>query len=543
MATERVRTVKSSGGDYPTLSAWEAGEQADIVALDEIRTAECYSFEDTTSLIISGWTTDATRFIKVTTPTGERHDGKWNASKYRMSFSGVTGINFNEPYVYLEGIQFQMSESGSTARTILLIGSVGAGNIYIDKCILRQNPASAGTGSIVGFANSDAATTVVIRNTLFYDFRQGTGRGVSVNPGLVFVLNCTAHNCDEAFRRASGTITARNCLANDSTDGFVGTFDAASNYNASDVASDAPGANSRNGASGTASFVDEAGDDFHLASGDTNCKDLGEDLSGATHGFTDDVDGNTRSGSWDIGFDEIASAGGSATGTGTPSLPGSGVASHPGSGSPTLSVVTGAGTGVASHPGSGSPNLSAITSAGDGIASHPGSGAPSVPGITLAGSGVASHPGSGTPTLPAITAAGSGANGKSGEGALSLSALLSSGAGISAHPGLGALSIPGLTLAGVGTVPISGTGALSIPGLSLAGVGAAAHIAAGVALTLSSISVSGTGSAVVLGVETSPLHSILVQLQDLIRVQMVSANHLQIQVQSSPPFTIDLNHP
>jgi hypothetical protein len=318
VATQRLRTVKSSGGDYSSLSAWEAGEEADIVAADEYRTAECYSFDDTTALTITGWTTDATRFIQIITPSAERHDGKWNASKYRMSFSGATGITLGEPYIYFEGIQFQISEGGSTARTTVLVGSVGAGNIYVDACIFRQNPASAGTGSLVGFANTDASTTAVIRNTLFYDFRQGTGRGVSVNPGIVFLYNCTGHNCDETYRRGSGTLTARNCLANDSTDGFVGTFDAASNYNASDVAGDAPGANSRNGASGTATFVDEANDDFHLGASDTNCKDLGEDLSGATHGFSTDVDGATRTGSWDIGFDEITAGGGGVTTRGTP---------------------------------------------------------------------------------------------------------------------------------------------------------------------------------------------------------------------------------
>ena len=57
------------------------------------------------------------------------------------------------------------------------------------------------------------------------------------------------------------------------------------------------------------SFVDEANDDFHLASGDTSAKDAGTDLSADGQlAFSDDIDGATRSGSWDIGADEAAAA-------------------------------------------------------------------------------------------------------------------------------------------------------------------------------------------------------------------------------------------
>ncbi|MCK5178485.1 MAG: DUF2341 domain-containing protein, partial [Candidatus Omnitrophica bacterium] len=55
-------------------------------------------------------------------------------------------------------------------------------------------------------------------------------------------------------------------------------------------------------------FVDEANDDFHLASNDTGAKDLGTDLtSDANLAFSDDIDGDTRPvtpGTWDIGADE-----------------------------------------------------------------------------------------------------------------------------------------------------------------------------------------------------------------------------------------------
>ncbi|MEA2007005.1 MAG: hypothetical protein U9O20_02480, partial [Patescibacteria group bacterium] len=43
--------------------------------------------------------------------------------------------------------------------------------------------------------------------------------------------------------------------------------------------------------------------DFHLQSTDTELKDAGTDLT--LEGFSDDIDGDTRSGDWDIGADEM----------------------------------------------------------------------------------------------------------------------------------------------------------------------------------------------------------------------------------------------
>lgn len=47
--------------------------------------------------------------------------------------------------------------------------------------------------------------------------------------------------------------------------------------------------------------MNEGSYDFHLDSSDTAAKDQGYDLSAI---FTTDIDGDTRSGTWDIGADE-----------------------------------------------------------------------------------------------------------------------------------------------------------------------------------------------------------------------------------------------
>lgn len=92
------------------------------------------------------------------------------------------------------------------------------------------------------------------------------------------------------FYQAAGTPTARNCCASGNT-----TLDWQGTWSQTTcTAEDA-----------TPTYVDSANDDFHLASNDTVCINNGTDLSGdANYAFDDDIDFQTRTGSWDIGMDE-----------------------------------------------------------------------------------------------------------------------------------------------------------------------------------------------------------------------------------------------
>ena len=54
---------------------------------------------------------------------------------------------------------------------------------------------------------------------------------------------------------------------------------------------------------GSATFENQAGDDYRLAVGDSVAKDQGTDL-GSTLGESVDFIGNARSGTWDIGAHE-----------------------------------------------------------------------------------------------------------------------------------------------------------------------------------------------------------------------------------------------
>lgn len=106
MATERLKTVKPSGGDYTSLAAAIAGEAGDLVATDEWLHIECYAMTDEEETNITGYTTDEDCKIVIDTPMSERHQGVWDDNKYNVSGRIGNGIiKVSQSHVLLEGLQ------------------------------------------------------------------------------------------------------------------------------------------------------------------------------------------------------------------------------------------------------------------------------------------------------------------------------------------------------------------------------------------------------------------------------------------------------
>lgn len=388
MATEFTATVKSSTGDYTSLSAAEAGLQNDItvatikvfsisanigviaagdnvvgntslatgvcvlvnaalnqiliktIAVSTFQSGEvvqkvadatkqvtlsnvgdspiigiaCYSFQDTTAVTINGWTTSATNYIRVYTPSGERHDGKRNTSKYRLEVNSGTAdtqvLSINEEYVRVEGLQTQMTLSGSP--TIYSIGInvilAGASDVRIENNIINLVKGANNTQYLSGveFTNTSASARLKLSNNIVYDWIAGTveSRGIQFDGGTngsaIYAHNNTSQNCQIGFSNGVGagvTFLAKNCGAASCTTGF------STNITQTTCSSTAP------------TFVNAGADDFHLQSSDTTWKDAGTDLSAdANYPITLDIDGSTRTGTWDIGADEYVAAGGSTFG-------------------------------------------------------------------------------------------------------------------------------------------------------------------------------------------------------------------------------------
>lgn len=311
MATERLKTIKSSGGDYTSLSAAEAGEDdlGDLVTRDEWMHFVCYPMEDTTAVIIWGFTTDATTHYVEVSPS-QNHNGKWNDSLYRIGVANAPVINIYDSYVRINGLQLYNSVSAVNGRCITCNQSTTTNDIRVSNCIMRANGAS-GSYYYGGIVSADSKTNWKIWNNIIYDFINGTSfsAGITINGNSGEIYNNTVVNCYIGiWSSATGVVVAKNNLIKGSGNSYtyIGTFADGTDYNATD-STDSIGKGSNNRTSQTFTFVDADNDDYHLASNDAGAKDYGVSDPGSGL-FSDDIDGQTRSGTWDIGADEYVSA-------------------------------------------------------------------------------------------------------------------------------------------------------------------------------------------------------------------------------------------
>lgn len=302
MATERIRTIKPAGqgGDYTSLAAWEAAEQADLVSLDEVRIGEIdgtWSSADTTAVTINGWTTDSTRYIIVRAVGTASHIGKWNTNAYKIVIINDNGLTLDEDYSRVEGIQISATFSAGTTQYGAFYAL--ANNCIFISCIAKGTSSGDSLGTKSGFRNAGTGTINI--NCIAFGFTGATNTTLSgFQNGLIY--NCTSYGSNLGFRRLTGTSIVKNCLAQNCTDGFSGSFDVSSTNNLSDTASDAPGSNP---ITATVNFVDAANGDFHLTSNNPLILRAGKDLSSdSAYAFNTDIDGEYRILYWDIGADQ-----------------------------------------------------------------------------------------------------------------------------------------------------------------------------------------------------------------------------------------------
>jgi len=300
MATERLKTVKPSGGDYTSLAAAIAGEAGNLVSADEWLHIECYAMTDGEQVYITGYTTSEDCHILVDTPTSERHKGVLDRSgdAYYLVIREAQGcINVQDPWVTLEGLQAENTLPWAS-RFAFQAADNFTGITRISKCIGVSN------GYHAFFL---MAGNIFVMNCLAIE----SGRGFSGRQDIIF-FNCTAANNDAGFDDMYGSHMYYNCLAANNS---IADFTITSNplpamYNcASSDATAGAYAGSGNRINQTFSFVDAANGDYHLAENDTGAR--GHGLTDPGSGlYLDDIDGDIRTVPWDIGADQFVSGGG-----------------------------------------------------------------------------------------------------------------------------------------------------------------------------------------------------------------------------------------
>jgi len=322
MPTEVIKVVdpdNGSGTDYTSLSAWEAGEQQDLVTNDRIATAKCRCTSgsaDTTAVTINGWTTDSTHYIKIWTDPNEnyRHDGKWNGTKYRLEINDWESsiIYILEANVRIEGLQFKTTGGGKQYFLYFYILASGeACKWYVSKNIFYKGTSSV--DNAVKYLPYDSGNTYTYNN-IFIDVDVGIYT-VDWSNTLHCIYNNTFHSLTTyGIRRyATGEVRTRNNLFKSCATDTYNLTASNQDYNATNNSSLGYEAQAHDRLSQTFAFVDEANDDFHLASTDTGARNYGANLSSDPYlSFSDDIDGQTRPGetAWDIGADEYVPAGG-----------------------------------------------------------------------------------------------------------------------------------------------------------------------------------------------------------------------------------------
>jgi len=348
-ATEFISTIQQTGGDYSTLSSWEAAVQSDLTAtttrvfsgtgtgqLSNGDTVTCtsagihndtwengsniwtvsgtgselgdtaiaiakidgaWSNPDQTAVTITGWSTSATNYIRIYTTATARHNGKWDDTKYGLEVTNPDNgaIHNNESYTQIIGLQIDVQGGWSDNEGIITNSGT------VSHCIVRQS----GTGHSATGIVLDSAT-VNVYNNIVYDFSEYGIHHATFSASKNYIYNNTVHNCAYGIRNGGTAPYAKNNIVQDcGTNCFQDSFDNASTNNLSD---DATYASSTADIINTeVSFVDEANDDFHLAGSDTAARDAGVDLSGDSNlAFDDDIDGEKRPAgqAWDIGADE-----------------------------------------------------------------------------------------------------------------------------------------------------------------------------------------------------------------------------------------------
>lgn len=309
---ESVSTLQASGGDYTVATTWEAATDNDNVTGTVSPVLACAAEVFNQNVTLNGSTNNATYFRIVRPQSGAFHTGIRDTGVrfYSTSSPALGVINIGENYSQVQDVAASLTLNSTAVRgTLVSAATLDAANPggFIG-CIATQSN-NAGSGVSYGcHTNSAFMGQIMFVDCLGDACESSNFRMESNTSSNPVVYNCTSAGSGTGyFAGSNGTKVIRNSLGYNNTTDFSANWDTAE-YNASADTS-APGTNSRT--SQTFTFVNAAGFDYHLASGDAGAKDFGTDLSAdAKYAFDDDIDRVTRSGSWDIGAHEFIAAGG-----------------------------------------------------------------------------------------------------------------------------------------------------------------------------------------------------------------------------------------
>ena len=312
--------------DYTTWLAWESGEDdtGDLVGDDRALVGYRQDDSATTSHLngvqLSGFTTDPTRDITMVVPQTLKgyHNGIADTTgKFYMTDNSLRALQIAEGFVAVDGF-YLIETSSNNSRAVLQTLTTDANfDITARNCILDY--ASTGVSFCINLDPfSNAGRINVVNNLLIIG---NAGVGIEIDD-----VSCTLYVYNNTF--VNNTIGTKNGLVafrwdgvnNDNASRIYNNIfiDVDSVYEAQDAVDfsdfnsfdddtwgDNYSAGSDDNENQTFTFKDSANKDFRLASNDAGALDLGTNLSSdSDFPFPDDVVGQVRPTTWDIGFFE-----------------------------------------------------------------------------------------------------------------------------------------------------------------------------------------------------------------------------------------------
>lgn len=128
---------------YASLNSWQSDKIANnltnLVSLNKIEVVVidgAWTVTETNPLTIDGWTTDAGHYIKISTSTQARHNGKWSNTDFRMKITNSFAIEIKESNVIIDGIQVSML--GSNTWKYAIFSTNALSNIEIKNNIIKD---------------------------------------------------------------------------------------------------------------------------------------------------------------------------------------------------------------------------------------------------------------------------------------------------------------------------------------------------------------------------------------------------------------------
>lgn len=270
-------SIRASGGDYATLSAFESGEQCDLTtdggqghSIAEFYDDWSGGYSESAYVYFSGWTADADNMPIITVHAGEGHTGSpgsgfvWDnatAMNYVLRFDGQLA----------KVRSLELKSTATLGYDFIFTNRSWPGRV--ERCILN--------GFTNTFLNIASAEGI---NCLVCNMQGYAGGSYS---GYKFSY-CTFHgNQDLLVRNAE----CYNCVAISTvaSHSFGTYYNCTGDYNVSDDET-APGTNSAHNATESGTFANAGSGDFKLAGSGSPAYELATPISG----ITDDIIGNAR---------------------------------------------------------------------------------------------------------------------------------------------------------------------------------------------------------------------------------------------------------